>query len=173
MAYDSDKTAINVSIYLSLTSLSSVISSYFGGYLIEALDSNRKVFIISSFLPILTFIAGLITTENSTENLITSPRHSHCSSARINLIKVFQCLKSPQVFKPVIFIFLVVVAPGITDALFYYRSDVLNFNYTILGDLNACMSLAIIVGVWFYSLLLKKVPFRRFMVVITILLAIV
>ena len=68
VAYDSDKTAVNVSIYLSLTSLSSVISSYFGGYLIEALNSNRKVFMISSFLPILTFVAGLITTENSTEN---------------------------------------------------------------------------------------------------------
>ena len=65
------------------------------------------------------------------------------------------------------------VAPGISDALFYYRSDVLDFNYTILGDLNACMSVATIVGVWFYSLLLKKVPFKKFMVVITILLAIV
>ena len=93
VAYDPDKTAINVSIYLSLTSLSSVISSYFGGYLIEALESNRKVFLVSSFLPILTFFAGLITAENSINSYSTSTQNSHCYSARLNLIRVFQCLK--------------------------------------------------------------------------------
>ena len=78
-----------------------------------------------------------------------------------------------MIYKPVIFIFLVVVAPGISDALFYFRIDVLDFNSKVLGDLNVCMSLATIVGVWMYSMLFKTTPFRIFMVWITILLAFV
>ena len=70
-------------------------------------------------------------------------------------------------------IFLVVVAPGTSDALFFYRSDVLKMSSQALADINVCMSIATITGVWTYTLLLKTVRFKTLMVWVTVLLALV
>ena len=64
LSYDSAKAATNVSIYLSLTSLSTIGSSYFGGYLLN-FYSDVQIFRMSAILPGLTFIAGLVATEPS------------------------------------------------------------------------------------------------------------
>lgn len=51
--------ATNVSMYLSLTSAASIVSSYLGGYLLT-LVSTRQMFLISAGLPVLGIVAGLI-----------------------------------------------------------------------------------------------------------------
>ena len=51
--------ATNVSIFLSLTSAASIVSSYLGGYLLTAV-STRTMFLISAVLPALTLIAGFV-----------------------------------------------------------------------------------------------------------------
>ena len=62
MSYDSKKAATNVAIYLSLTSLSTITSSYLGGYLLN-FYSDVQIFRMSAVLPAMTFIAGLIASE--------------------------------------------------------------------------------------------------------------
>lgn len=59
VSYDSSKAATNVSIYLSLTSLSTIASSYLGGYLLN-FYSDRQIFVMASLLPFMTLLAGLI-----------------------------------------------------------------------------------------------------------------
>ena len=59
VSYDSSKAATNVSIYLSLTSLSTICSSYLGGYLLN-FYSDVQIFRLAAILPVLTIIAGLI-----------------------------------------------------------------------------------------------------------------
>ena len=63
VSYDSEKVTTNVSLYLSLTSFSSIISQYLGGHLLGVLGSNQKIFLISASLPVMTLVAGLVTTE--------------------------------------------------------------------------------------------------------------
>ena len=67
-------------------------------------------------------------------------------------------------YTPLIFIFLVVVAPGTTDAMFYYESNVLMFSPTNFGLLNVVSSLASIIGVWTYRALFTRsiISHRRF-----------
>ena len=89
------------------------------------------------------------------------------------MTKVFGFLRREAVFKPVVFIFLVVVAPGTSDALFFYRSDVLGMSSQALADINVCMSIATIIGVWIYTIFLKTIRFKPFMAWVTVLLAFV
>ena len=63
VSYDSSKAATNVSIYLSLTSLSTICSSYLGGYLLDFYD-EVQIFRMSAVLPGLTLIAGLIASDS-------------------------------------------------------------------------------------------------------------
>jgi hypothetical protein len=49
-----------------------------------------------------------------------------------------------------IFIFLVVLAPGISEAMFYFESNVLLFDPSAFALLNVLASLGSIVGVWVY-----------------------
>ena len=54
--------AKNLSSYLSITGLSMLISSYLGGFLLEFL-SIKRMFLLSSILPITTIIAGVLIKE--------------------------------------------------------------------------------------------------------------
>ena len=141
--------------------------------MIDLLGSNRKVFLVSSLLPAITFIAGLVVSENRDGLSRRDQTWSTCSKARVNLAKVFGYLRREAVFKPIVFIFLVVVAPGTSDALFFYRSDVLGMSSQALADINVCMSIATIMGVWVYTIFLKTIRFKPFMAWVTVLLAIV
>ena len=65
-SYDTTKVATNVSLYLSLTSLSSIISSYLGGYLIGIVGTTQKMFLLSSVLPVMTlFVLRLAESSSS------------------------------------------------------------------------------------------------------------
>ena len=141
--------------------------------MIDLLGSNRKVFLVSSLLPAITFIAGLVVSENHDGLSWRDQTWSTCSKARVNLPKVFGFLRREAVLKPVVFIFLVVVAPGTSDALFFFRSDVLEMSSQALADINVCMSIATITGVWVYTIFLKNIRFKPFMAWVTVVLAIV
>ena len=73
-------------------------------------------------LPCLTLIAGLIAQEPNSKKKERRLQDSQplCMQAKKNWLRVWQYLKLPSMYKPLIFIFLVVVAPGITDAMFYF-----------------------------------------------------
>lgn len=74
-------------------------------------------------------------------------------------------------YKPMLFIFLVVVAPGVTDAMFYYESNVLKFtpeDFGIVGVVSCCAS---IVGVWAYRFFFTKAPLKWYFLGITLALS--
>jgi hypothetical protein len=67
---------------------------------------------------------------------------------------MWKYLKKPTIYKPLMFIFLVVVAPGITEPMFYYESNVLNFTAENFALLNMLGALGSITGVWLYRVAL-------------------
>lgn len=70
-----------------------------------------------------------------------------------------------------LFIFIVVVAPGVTDAMFYYESNVIGLDSTQFGMLYVCSSVASILGVWAYRSFFTKIPLKIYFFVVTVLLA--
>lgn len=79
----------------------------------------------------------------------------------------------PAIYKPLFFIFLVVVAPGITDAMFYFQTDVLGFTPSTFALINVVSSIASIVGVWAYRVFFKGSSLRNYMIIVTVLYSIV
>jgi MFS family permease len=61
--YDNTKAATNVSLYLSLTACSSLVSSYFGGMLLDYL-TVQQMFILTSVFSLLTLASGIIVKES-------------------------------------------------------------------------------------------------------------
>ncbi len=74
-------------------------------------------------------------------------------------------------YKPMIFIFCVVVAPGTSDAMFYFESNVLNFTPANFGLLNVIGSCASIIGVWSYRAFFTKSKLSWYFLVITLILS--
>jgi Na+/melibiose symporter-like transporter len=70
-----------------------------------------------------------------------------------------------------LFIFLIVVAPGTTDAMFYLESNVLNYSPTVFGTLNVIGSCSSIVGVWLYRACCAKVKLKKLFLATTVSLA--
>ena len=86
-------------------------------------------------------------------------------------MKAVKYLRLPSMYKPMLFIFLVVVAPGVTDAMFYYESNVLDFtsvNFGVLGVVSCCAS---IVGVWAYRVFFTKAPLKWYFLGVTLVLS--
>lgn len=70
-----------------------------------------------------------------------------------------------------IFIFLVVVAPGTTDAMFYFESNVLLFTPANFGLINVVSSIASIAGVWAYRAFFTKTKLSTYFFVVTVFLS--
>ena len=60
--YDIKKAATNVSLYLCFSAFSSLLSSYFGGYLLDYL-TPQQMFIVTAVFPVFTIISGIIVFE--------------------------------------------------------------------------------------------------------------
>jgi len=82
---------------------------------------------MSGILPVLTIIAGVICQEQDKRNRSDLTRQAKCALAKANWGKVKMFLKFSFIYKPIIFIFLVVIAPGVDTAMFYYNTNVLGF----------------------------------------------
>ena len=66
---DKLSASTNVSIYLSITSVSSIASQYLGGYLLT-FWSVKQLFLVTSILPALNLIAALLCFEKKIEYVV-------------------------------------------------------------------------------------------------------
>lgn len=77
-------------------------------------------------------------------------------------------MRLPFIYKPIIFIFIVVIAPGVDDAFFYFNSNVLNFTYDNFAVVNVIDSIGNILGVWTYRLAFTNFSFKYMLFISTI-----
>jgi hypothetical protein len=131
------------------------------------------MFIATSIFSIMTLASGIIVTEK--KEVIQSKKDGPtkpCELAKKNWKRVWQFLKLPFIYLPTIFIFLVVLAPGSDDAMFYFNTNVLKFTPDELAISNTLCSVANISGVWAYRFFFKDTPFKKMIVLTTILFSI-
>jgi len=78
----------------------------------------------------------------------------------MNLLIVWSYLKLPLIFKPLVFILIVLISPGVENAMFYYNSNVLKFTSTQLGIITVIGEIGTIFGQQFYRFYLRKYSFK-------------
>ena len=80
------------------------------------------------------------------------------------LAKVFKFIAIPQVFRPILIIFIFQITPSSGSAMFYFYTNELHFSPTFMGKLTVVCSAAGIFGIWLYNKYLKNVAFKRIFV---------
>ena len=131
------------------------------------------MFMATSIFSIMTLASGIIVTEKQEINQPKKDRPAKpCDLAKKNWKRVWQFLKLPFIYLPTIFIFLVVLAPGSDDAMFFFNTNVLKFTPDELAISNTLCSVANISGVWAYRFFFKDTPFKKMIVLTTILFSI-
>lgn len=78
-------------------------------------------------------------------------------------------LKMDFIYRPVIFIFLYMLAPSYGDPLFFFYTNELKFTPLVMGRLRLIYGIASVTGIWVYNKYLKSVPFNTIMWWTTIL----
>ena len=66
--------------------------------------------------------------------------------AKKNAKVIWKYLRYPFILKPLILILLVIIAPSVDNAMFYYNTSVLQFNNTEFANLNIISQLGSIFG---------------------------
>ena len=61
-----------------------------------------------------------------------------------------------------------VLAPGVDDAMFYYNSNVLKFDYDDFAIINSIDSIGDILGVWVYRLAFTGFSFKHMLFISTV-----
>jgi hypothetical protein len=123
----------------------------------------------------MTLLAGLITYEfKALPNLqiIKKKAKPIFQLAKQNWFKIWKYLRLPFIYKPIIFIFLVVIAPGVDDAMFYFNNNVLHFDSDIYANINLIDSVGNILGVWTFRLAFYNTSFKKMLIISTICFAI-
>ena len=125
---------------------------------------------LSTILPGFSLIAGVIAFEFKSP---IKPNGGLCNQAKSNWKILWKYVRLPSFYKPLIFIFLVVIAPGITDAMFYFQTDVLGFTYTTFAYINVISALSSIIGIWLYRVFFQKTPLWKYLLLTTIVYSLV
>lgn len=86
-----------------------------------------------------------------------------------NARKVFYFVKKPQIYKPIIFIFLFMMTPSAGSSMFFFYTNELKFHPDFMGQLKMVHSLANMLGIFTYHRFLKLVPFKKLFLFSTII----
>lgn len=89
---------------------------------------------------------------------------------RISLLYNF--IKQKEIYKPILFILAFSSSPSYDDSMFYFCTNVLNFDEIIMGRLTFASAIASILGITLYKKWLYKLGFKCIMFSSTIILTI-
>ena len=120
---------------------------------------------ISATFPVLTIFSGIFVSE---KRVLSSTNEGLLTRSKKNLKIIYKNIKSPSIFKPLIFILLVIIAPGVDNAMFYYNSNFLKFSSDVFANISLVTQIGSIFGQQFYRLI-KDLGFRKILTISTLL----
>lgn len=149
-----------------------LISAYFSGSLLETM-SPRQVFGIASFLPLIVALMSLsieekpidkgvridATTSNGS-SIEKIDRNDKLVSVKQQISDLWEALRQPSIFKPVLFIFLWQATPTSEGAMLYFLTNDIGFGPEFLGRVRLVTAASSLFGVWLYQNSLRTVPIK-------------
>eukprot|EP00956_Cyclotella_meneghiniana_P023984 scaffold47667_cov57-Cyclotella_meneghiniana.AAC.4 len=139
-----------------------LISAYFSGSLLETM-SPRQVFGIASFLPLIVALMSLSIEEkpiNEDVRIERFDRNNKLESIKQQISDLWEALRQPSIFKPVLFIFLWQATPTSEGAMLYFLTNDIGFGPEFLGRVRLITAASSLFGVWLYQKSLRTVPIK-------------
>jgi len=157
-------------------SIGALISAYFSGSLLETMGP-REVFGLASVLPLAVGAISLlieeepVTNNQKLETIETSgssglirgedmDTDDAMSSLKEQISSLWDALREPTIYKPIIFIFLWHATPSSDGAMLYFLTDDIGFGPEFLGRVNVIAAASSLFGVWLYNQYLRRVPIK-------------
>jgi len=141
------------SLTWGFTALGSLVTAYLGGALLERYPP-QVVFGLTAALPLLILaVAGLIEEEPMETRMGWDP-------VKQQMKDVWQAMRQPRIYLPVLFVFLWQATPSSESAFFYFVTNDLHFGPEFLGQVRLASSLASLAGVFAFQTWLRRQPLR-------------
>ena len=166
------------SVCWGAASIGALISAYFSGSLLEVM-SPRDVFGIASVLPLaVAAISFLIdeepiakmTNNNIGDSVVINANGSNGAemldtsddefSIQRQTASLWEALRQPSIYKPVLFIFLWHATPSSDGASLYFLTNEIGFGPEFLGRVRVVTAISSLFGVWLYNQYLRRVPIK-------------
>ena len=163
-----------------------LISAYFSGSLLETM-SPRDVFGIASVLPLAVGGMSLLINEepvrrkqyNNNDNMAiidgnpvpADIKESHIKiadtgsvdaiqSIQTQISSIWETLQQPNIYKPILFLFLWKSTPTSEGAMLYFLTNDIGFGPEFLGRVRLVTAASSLLGVWLYNQYLRRVPIK-------------
>ena len=163
-----EKAKNYVSMFFLFKNIGVLIASFLKGYLIEII-SIRHIFLLSSVIPILILISGIImieleleysTINNLSITLITQINKNEKQNKK-ELIKNFiNFIKQKEAYIPALYVILLFSTPNFNDAFFYYMTNYLKFEPIQLGVISFASSIGVLLAIISYRNYFKIYSFK-------------
>ena len=82
------------------------------------------------------------------------------SQIREQISALWEALKRPSIWRPVLFIFLWQATPSSDGAMLYFMTNDIGFGPEFLGRVRVITALSSLFGVWFYNQYLRQAPIK-------------
>lgn len=151
------------SLCWGISAIGGLLSAYLSGSLLEALGT-RKIFGLTSALPLITAVLGMLISEPR----VDVPLKSFGRVVVKRSGSLFSALRNPTVLLPSAFIFLWQAMPNADSALFFFQTNVLHFGPEFLGRVRLASSAAALAGLWIYNTTLRELPLKTILLYATL-----
>jgi folate/biopterin transporter len=135
------------------TALGSLLTAYAGGALL-AHYPPQVVFGLTALLPMLIALAAWVIEDQPVASALG------WDPLQQQVARVWQALRQPSVFLPLLFVFVWQATPSADVALFYFVTNDLGFGPEFLGQVRLVTSVASLVGVGIFQVYLRHIPLR-------------
>jgi folate/biopterin transporter len=135
------------------TALGSLLTAYAGGALL-AHYPPQVVFGLTALLPMLIALAAWVIEDQPVASALG------WDLLQQQVARVWQALRQPSVFLPLLFVFVWQATPSADVALFYFVTNDLGFGPEFLGQVRLVTSVASLVGVGIFQVYLRHIPLR-------------
>jgi folate/biopterin transporter len=158
-----------------------LISAYFSGSLLETM-SPRDVFGIASALPLAVGGMSLLIEEEpvtrkynqseetignkdiaeiaESQNTTGGEMNSAIQSVQTQISSIWETLRQPNIYKPILFLFLWKATPTSEGAMLYFLTNDIGFGPEFLGRVRLVTAASSLVGVWLYNQYLRRVAIK-------------
>ncbi|KAL7435411.1 hypothetical protein ACHAXH_006384 [Discostella pseudostelligera] len=158
-----------------------LISAYFSGSLLETM-SPRDVFGIASALPLAVGGMSLLIEEEpvtrkynqseetignkdiaeiaESQNTTGGEINSAIQSVQTQISSIWETLRQPNIYKPILFLFLWKATPTSEGAMLYFLTNDIGFGPEFLGRVRLVTAASSLVGVWLYNQYLRRVAIK-------------
>ncbi|KAL7459621.1 hypothetical protein ACHAWC_011456 [Mediolabrus comicus] len=149
--------------------IGALISAYFSGSLLETM-SPRDVFRIASVLPLAVSAMSFLIQEEpvgrqkanneSMQNQNEDQTQIETAPVKEQILALWSALRQPNIYKPVLFLFLWKATPTSDGAMLYFMTNDIGFGPNFLGRARLVTAVSSLLGVWLYNQYLKRVPIK-------------